>query len=205
MDTILVVDPWPIVTSGLSALLHHAGIKNTVEQAHTVHEATQAITDKVGLLIFDPTMPETTPDMFVMMARRQHATLPILFFSSQPHGIHLALAQMLGVNGYLDKTSDTPTIIAAIRMVQAGMQCFPHQHTYLAQNATTLRKLSPKELLVLQLLRQGLRNKDIAQRLHLSPKTVSTHKRNLLRKLGTDDVVSTILDNSVIVGDFPTD
>lgn len=198
MDTILVVDSCPVVTFGLSTLLHQAGLKNVVEQAHTTQQAIhilQAITGKLALLMMDPALPDSTPDMFVVMARRKYPDVPILFFGDPGHGLHLSLAQVLGVNGYLDKTSDVSTTVAAIRMVLSGMQCFPRPDRYPATNAAVLRKLSSRELAILQLLRQGLRNKDIAERLYLSPKTVSSHKRNLLHKLGVNDIVASYLDD----------
>jgi len=196
MNTILLVDAWPVVTAGLGTLLREAGINQGIKQAHTVHDAVQAINGDQALLICDPALSDTTPDMLVTLARRKQPSLPILFFCSRSHGIHLSLAHMLGVNGYLDKASDAHTIIAAVRMVLAGMQCFPHQQGFPAKGAANLKQLSSRELVVLQLLRQGMRNKEIAQRLCLSPKTVSTHKRNLLRKLDLgDDIVSTQLED----------
>lgn len=196
-NTILVVDAHPVVACGLSNALRDAGIQNGVELAHTVQHASQALANPLGLLIFDPAMPDTTPDMFVVQARRKQPALPILFFSSQAYGIHLSLAQALGVSGYLEKTADLPTLLAAVRMVLSGMQCFPRTDPYADQGAARLMKLSPRELVVLQLLRQGLRNKDIAERLYLSPKTVSSHKTSLMRKLGTSDIVSAALDNVI--------
>lgn len=156
--------------------------------------------DQLALLIFDPCIPDTTPDMLVTLARRKQPALPILFFSNQAHGLNLSLAYMLAVNGYLEKTSDAATIVAAIRTVLAGMQCFPHQHSYPVNSDATLQQLSPKELVVLQLLRQGVRNKDIARRMCLSPKTVSAHKHNLLRKLGLTGIVPSRLEEQAQAG-----
>lgn len=198
MQSILLVDPYPVVTYGLSQMLHETGIANPVVHAHSLSQAHHAIDGDLALLVMDPAMADTTPDTFVVQARRHHPDLPILFFSSQPYGIYLALAQRLGVNGYLEKTTDLPTASAAIRMIMSGMQCFPRQDEYAAKKCAALNRLSQRELVILQYLRQGLRNKDIAERLYLSPKTVSTHKRSLLRKLGTSDVVSNVLETMLV-------
>lgn len=189
MNTILLVDPYPVVTYALDKLLKDAGIDQPVLHAHTKSQAQQAVANKLAMLIFDPILFGDMPDKLVVMARRKHPELPVILFGSQPHGIQVALAQTLGVNGYLDKTSDLPSLIATIRMVLSGMQCFPHPNGFSAIEHEALQSLTPRELVVLQFLRQGLRNKDIAERLLLSPQTVSSHKRTLQHKLGIDSVL----------------
>ncbi|WP_397475037.1 LuxR C-terminal-related transcriptional regulator [Pusillimonas sp.] len=189
MDTILLFDSWPVVTTGLSTLLQSAGIQNRIYAAHRLEEALQSMSGRLALLILDPGNSDTTPDKLVNLARRTQPDLPILFFSNHAHGLYLSMAYMLAVNGYLEKNSDADTIAATVRTVLAGMQCFPHQQAFPISCDATVQKLSPKELVILQLMRQGLRNKDIAQRLYLSPKTVSAHKHNLLHKLGLSDIV----------------
>ena len=189
MDTILLFDSWPVITEGVSTLLQGAGIQNRICTAHRLQEALQSMRGRLALLVLDPGITDTTPDKLVALARRNQPDLPILFFSNHAHGLYLSMAYMLAVNGYLEKNSDPDTIVATIRTVLAGMQCFPRQQSYPASCDATVQKLSPKELVILQLLRQGLRNKDIAQRLYLSPKTVSAHKHNLLQKLGLTDIV----------------
>lgn len=198
--TILLVDTHPVAAWGLSKALQEAGVQNKIELAYNIHQALQALADPLALLIIDPSMPDTTPDMFVTVARRKHPELPILFFSGQAHGIYLSLAHTLGISGYLEKTTDLLTLIAAIRMALSGMQCFPRQGSYVDPGANSLMRLSARELVVLQLLRQGLRNKDIAERLFLSPKTVSSHRTSLMRKLRTNDIVSAALDNVITEG-----
>src|SRR5690606_35491176 len=189
MNSILLVDPWPVVTRGLSTLLHKAGIENRICEAHGLHEALQSMSGRLALLIFDPAMTDTTPDRLVDLARRTQRDLPILFFGNRGHSLYQSLAHMLAVNGYLEKNSNAETIVATVRTVMAGMQCFPHQSSFVIGCEAMVQKLSPKELVILQLLRHGMRNKDIAQRLFLSPKTVSAHKHNLLQKLGLTDIV----------------
>lgn len=198
MDTILLVDPHPIVTYGVNKVLQEAGITKSVVEVHTAKHALQAIDNTIALLIVDPAMSDASPDIFVEHVRRRQPDLPILFYSSQSFGIHLSLAKVLGVNGYVDKSIDVGGLLAIIRMVLAGMQCFPRREGAAGKGAAALLKLTPREMVVLQMLREGLRNKDIARRLHLSPKTVSSHKSNLMRKLGTSDIVSASLANVVL-------
>lgn len=149
MNSILLVDPWPIVTRGLSTLLHKAGIENRICEAHGLHEALQSMSGRLALLIFDPAMTDTTPDRLVDLARRTQRDLPILFFGNRGHGLYQSLAHMLAVNGYLEKNSNAETIVATVRTVMAGMQCFPHQSSFVIGCEAMVQKLSPKELVIL--------------------------------------------------------
>lgn len=149
MNSILLVDPWPVVTRGLSTLLHKAGIENRICEAHGLHEALQSMSGRLALLIFDPAMTDTTPDRLVDLARRTQRDLPILFFGNRGHGLYQSLAHMLAVNGYLEKNSNAETIVATVRTVMAGMQCFPHQSSFVIGCEAMVQKLSPKELVIL--------------------------------------------------------
>lgn len=114
MNSILLVDPWPVVTRGLSTLLHKAGIENRICEAHGLHEALQSMSGRLALLIFDPAMTDTTPDRLVDLARRTQRDLPILFFGNRGHSLYQSLAHMLAVNGYLEKNSNAETIVATV-------------------------------------------------------------------------------------------
>jgi two-component system response regulator FimZ (fimbrial Z protein)/two-component system response regulator EvgA len=187
MDTILLIDPWPILAAGVANLLREAGMQNPVDQVCNMRDATKALAGRPGLVMMDPSLPGAA-DSFVLLAQRQQPNLPILFFSGRDSDIYLSLAHKLGISGYLNKDCDATTLVAAVRMALSGMQCFPRQNAGAAQ-IPSLAHMSRRELLVLQLLRRGLRNKDIAQCLCLSPKTVSSHKRSLERKLGAPALV----------------
>jgi DNA-binding CsgD family transcriptional regulator len=72
-------------------------------------------------------------------------------------------------------------------MILGGMRCFPTS-VESGQAADKMHLLTQRELMVLMLLRQGARNIDVARKLYLSEKTVSTHKHNILLKLGPDAI-----------------
>lgn len=81
-----------------------------------------------------------------------------------------------------------------------GMQCFP-KHKGLDVLSGKMQALSPKEMAVLLLLRQGMRNKDVALKLFLSEKTISAHKRNILSKLGIS-AISEINEHDMAMGEL---
>lgn len=112
-----------------------------------------------------------------------------------------SLAVKLGADGYLHASSTEMTIAATIHMLLHGMRCFPKAPLpgYLSSGIQTL---SEKELSVLLLLRHGLRNKEIAEKLYLSEKTISAHKHNILVKLGISTIAE-LVEQQVLTAASP--
>jgi DNA-binding NarL/FixJ family response regulator len=183
----LIVSASPFVRLGLRALLKEMGVTSVVYDPHTTQEAESYIAPDLDLVIMNPEMPDMNPILFVQQVRRQAEQAPILFFGGRSATLHSSLAMKLNVNGYLGDLTDEKTIVATIRTVLGGMQCFPRREMADALSSK-MQALSRKELTVLLLLRQGLRNKDIAQRLFLSEKTISAHKQKVLQKLGVSAI-----------------
>lgn len=182
MSSVLVASHLPVVRLGLRTILRQADISAELLEAQTPREAISYIDAALELAIVDPDMPEMNPILFVQQLRKSKPQLPIVFFGGKNPKLFASLAVKLGVAGYLGQLSDEATIAATIRTVMGGMQCIPRQHAE-GELSGRLQALSEKELAVLLLLRQGLRNKDIAEKLYLSEKTISAHKRNILAKL----------------------
>lgn len=183
----LIVSASPFVRLGLRALLKEMGVNSVLHEPHTMQEAESWIAPDLDLVIMDPEMPGMNPISFVQQVRRQAEQAPILFFGGRSATLYASLAMKLNVNGYLGDLTDEKTIVATIRTVLGGMQCFPRREVADALSRK-MQALSRKELTVLLLLRQGLRNKDIAQRLFLSEKTISAHKQKVLQKLGVNAI-----------------
>lgn len=102
------------------------------------------------------------------------------------------MAHAAGANGFVNKGSSLAELLQAIEQVLDGETRFPA--TALAEEAPTADGglLTPKELEVLGLLSQGLSNLQIADRLHISNKTVSTHKKNIQRKTGAGNLLELV-------------
>ena len=120
---------------------------------------------------------------------------PTLVFSVFQEKIHAERLLRSGARGYLPKETPLAEVVAALRKMLAGyLAVSDHIATQLlgqvlrqtdaAQEAREFEVLSNRELQVLQMLSQGLHNKEIARRLGLSAKTVGTYKARLMEKLG---------------------
>ncbi|HEY9279146.1 MAG TPA: response regulator transcription factor [Eoetvoesiella sp.] len=201
MGTILIINALPIFRAGLRHVLKDAGFLSTVHEAQSTNEAQEFIVPDLKLVIMDPAGPGAHPAVFVQQLRKDVGHVPILFFGGRDAPLFASLAAKLGVNGYLGKLSDEKTIAATIQMVLGGMQCFPPQSDSGALTGK-MHLLTQKELMVLMLLRQGLRNIDIAHKLYLSEKTISAHKRNILLKLGVN-AITQIGESEAFLERFP--
>lgn len=196
MGAILIVNVLPVLRTGLRHVLQDAGLASTIHEADSTHEAQTFIGPDLRLIIVDPAEPGGHPAAFVQQLRKTAGNIPILFFGDNNAPLLLSLAIRLEVNGYLCKLSNEKTIVATIQMVLDGMRCFPSQAAT-HYHGGRINTLSQRELSILLLLRQGLRNIDIARKLYLSEKTVSAHKRNIMLKLDVSSI-SQISDNELL-------
>ncbi len=103
-----------------------------------------------------------------------------------------------GASGFVSKQEDLTEVLGALRAVLSGYSYFPNitsmqrnQSNRLGE-ADKLAKLSGREMMVLQQLANGLSNKEIADRMLLSNKTISTYKTRLLEKLNARTLVDLI-------------
>lgn len=127
--------------------------------------------------------------------RAANPTVPILVLSESPERSDLAMAIEAGATGVLEKSASLAETIEAIQLAWAGESLLPPQemidllrmaslrreNEYAATE--TLNRLTPRELEILQVLAEGLSDREIGERLHISTETVRTHFVNILGKL----------------------
>ena len=147
--------------------------------------------DKVDpqLLLLDMTMPGISGVELIAQVRARRPRLPILILSMHKD-THVALGAIrAGANGYITKDSDPALLAVAIRKVAMGkryvMPDLAEDMVFESINApaSRLNILSPREREILALLVSGHPIAGIANHLHVSAKTISTHKMRLMQKL----------------------
>ncbi|WP_255807473.1 response regulator [Cohnella mopanensis] len=196
MIRILLVDDHAVVRSGLAMLL---GAKEDMEVVGEAAEGEEAIVKAMQLLpdvvLMDLSMPHgkdglsTTAEL-----KKRLPNTSVLILTMHDDEEYLFRAIHLGASGYILKSSPHDEMISAIRHVAAG-------NAYLHPTATkrlmgeyleklknggdqgTFESLSEREKEILAKVAQGYTNKDIAEQLVISVKTVESHKSNLMDKL----------------------
>ena len=152
--------------------------------------------------MLDMSMPGLSGVALVKRLKAEKPKLRVLVLSM--HGEHQYAARALkaGASGYLTKDSAAELLVGALRKIAAGgVHISEAAASALVQAKTSHEQLSDREFEVLRLLVEGVGPSDIGERLHLSVKTVSTHKTRILEKLGlgsTAELVRYALEHKLI-------
>lgn len=193
MINIIVVDDHPAICFALKAILS----KNPNFHISTANDGVTAIAlvKKLApsLVILDIALSKMDGLEILQRMRRHNSTVKVLILSGQNSELYAERACRGGANGYLSKGEDLGHLPTLCDLILAGYSCFPSfLMTSLivatqAPGGTPLQKLSDREITVLRYLAAGLSNKEIATRLLLSNKTISTYKMRLMEKLNITD------------------
>ena len=192
MVRILIVDDHAVVGGGLKQFLGSVGGFEIGGEARTGTDALARVKDEHwDLLLLDIGLPDMAGIDVLNQVKRSCPELPVLVFSMYAEDDYALAALDAGAAGYLPKDSAPDEILAAIRRASAGER---YLSPTLAEKLLNGKVLSPKKLLhdtlsarefeVMRMLSQGMSLTDIAERLHLSPKTVTTYRARVLEKLG---------------------
>lgn len=191
MIRLVVADDHTIVRDGLKQLLGAAGDMEVVGEASDggqVLERVRAL--EFDLLLLDMSMPGRSGIELIRQVRSEKPKLKILILSMHEESQYAVRAIRAGAAGYLTKESASRQLVEAIRKVAAGGAFISAEVAQqLALGAMPNVKgpphtsLSDREFQIFRMIADGLSVTDIATRLNLSVKTVSTHKSNILRKM----------------------
>ena len=204
MIRILVADDHKIVRDGLKRILAGAADLEVAAEAANGDEALALVkAGEFDVAMIDMSMPGLSGMDLIKRLKIEKPKLRILVLSM--HGEHQYAARALkaGASGYLNKDSAAEALLGALRKIAAG-----GVHISEAAAASLLQSgdksphqtLSDREFEVLRLLVEGLGPTEIGDKLHLSVKTVSTHKARILEKLGlgsTAELVRYALDKKL--------
>jgi len=195
MIRVVVADDHQILREGLRQLLQAGGDLAVVGEAadgHAVMEQVRAL--EFDVLLLDMSMPGKSGIELIRQVKAEKPRLRILVLSMHEEHQYAVRAIRAGASGYLTKESATAQLVAAIRKVASGGAFISAELAErLAQEAMPHAEgprhstLSDREYQVFRLLVSGRSVSDIAADLHLSAKTVSTHKARLMEKLGVDN------------------
>lgn len=187
---ILVVDDHPIVRDGLVAMLGTQADFEVVGELGSGTEAVGGALDlKPDVLLLDMELPGLDGVEVIRRVRERAADVRIVVFTAFDRDEQVLGAIRSGAQGYLLKGTPRKEIFRAIRVVHAGGSLIePLVATkLLRQLRDDPSALTSREAEVLQLVAQGLSNRDIAQSLFVSERTVKFHVSAILAKLGVSN------------------
>jgi DNA-binding NarL/FixJ family response regulator len=188
---ILIVDDHAIVREGLVRILEGTGRNWQVAEATSGFQALEWLRrNQAALAIVDLSMPGMSGLELIARLKRDFPKLRVLVLSMHAEEQYALRAFQAGAHGYVTKDRAPAELVGAVEKVAAGgayvtsslaesvVRVFSG-----SQAAPRLAQLSNRELEVLRRLVDGQRMSDIAEALHLSIKTISTHKRRIQDKL----------------------
>jgi two-component system invasion response regulator UvrY len=183
-----IAEDHTIVRWALREALGKADDIEVVGEAGTAAQTLEMIqTARPDVLILDITLPDRSGfDVLNEMRLKDTAPLVIvLTWHTEPS--YAARAISAGAHGYVNKSVEPEELLAAIRAVSRGEQVIPPGvEALLASGADghPASALTARELQVMEMLARGLTNREIAEHLAISIKTVDTHRGHVLKKLG---------------------
>ena len=192
MTRVIIADDHTLFRIGLRQMLESfAGVSVVAEAANAAQMLDAAKNVAADLLVSDLSMPGSNGTQLIEQLHRQNPALPILILSMHDEPATVRRALQAGATGYITKESSPDTLQAAVRQVAAGERFIPPTlaetlaFESLRPSSLAHETLSQRERQVFRLIAQGMALSQIAEQLHLSPKTVTTHKTHLMEKLGT--------------------
>ncbi|HEX5363330.1 MAG TPA: response regulator transcription factor [Gallionella sp.] len=199
---LLIADDHSIVRRGLVQLfsliddIHVAGeVANGIELLDILRQGIS-----FDILFMDMNLAGFGGLKLVSAIHSLHPSLPILIFTIHSDLIIARQAFQSGASGYAIKGCTIGMLLVAIRTVAAGGRYVdPEMAEYMLlakvapKPVTPHQKLSERELHILKLFAQGLSGNEIARKLSISKKTVSTHKNNLMQKMNFQNIADLVL------------
>jgi DNA-binding NarL/FixJ family response regulator len=191
MTRVVIADDHAIVREGLKQVLAAAGDLTIVAEAQNGLEVMQRVREhEFDVLLLDMSMPGKSGIELIKQVHHEKPKLRILVLSMHEEEQYAVRALKAGAAGYLTKESASELLVAAIRKVAAGgayiTSAVAEQFALGAMVNTEGPRhaaLSNREYQVFEMLVAGKSITDIAERLNLSVKTVSTHKARIMQKM----------------------
>lgn len=193
---LLIIDDLKIVREGIVSLLQDYP---DIEEIHTADNGIRALQEfqnrSIDLIILEINLPGINGIDYTAEIRKQYKNVKILALTRINEENHIRNMIEAGANGYILKRSGKKELFDAINMVMKGEYYFSNEiktivmHDLLPYKKDRFRTLqltkiplTVRELEILNLIVNELTNPEIAKKLHISERTVDSHRRNLLKK-----------------------
>ncbi len=200
---IFLVDDHPMVRERLAQLINQTKDMVVCGEADDSPEALQGIKNTTpDLAIIDITLKSTHGLELIKNLHALYPELPMLVVSMHEESLYAERVLRAGALGYITKLEATEKVLVALRQVLNGQIFLSEKmsarlvHKMVGRTSQTtfpVESLADRELEVFQLMGRGLRTKQIADELHLSPKSVETYRMRIKEKLKLKDSTELLL------------
>ncbi|MCY1719286.1 response regulator transcription factor [Prolixibacteraceae bacterium Z1-6] len=210
MCNIAILEGFSLYSSGLKSILQNTHDFDVIAEAVSASDLCSKIGDRLPhVVIIDIIHGDNSGIKPIRKIRRRFPKVPVLLIVSPHYSDCFEEYIRLGVKGFIFNNSDGTDFIKAIKKLKNGEEYFEKTVWNIFKTSIqsrkyttkTTHKLTDREVSVLKLFSRGLTYKEIGASLNISPRTVETHKRNILSKLkinSTADMVKYAYRNHII-------
>jgi two-component system response regulator DegU len=202
---VVIADDHSLVRQGLRRYLEMAGDIEVLGEASNGYEVIKLLETGVSepdIVLLDIRMPEMDGLETARKIQQKWPLIGVIMLTAYDDRQFVVEAVRAGARGYVLKARDAEHLIQTVRLVAGGnMVIDPQLVVALAEELSSAKDrdrkaetLTARELEVLQLLAFGHTNKDIAERLFISPDTVKTHLEHIFEKLGATDRTAAVAE-----------
>jgi DNA-binding NarL/FixJ family response regulator len=212
---ILIVDDHPMIRHGIKSLLNDVEKFDVADEAGNGDEALEKLAAQhFDLVIMDIKMPEKNGIEATEEIVKKYPDVKVLAISMYDEQRYIVKMLQAGALGYVLKNTGKQELMTAVETVMAGESYFSQEVSSIMMSQFMTRKLAnpnesakidvtltKRETEIIRLIAEELTNSEIADRLGISPRTVDTHRRNLLQKLdvkNTAGLVKYAIQNNIM-------
>jgi len=193
---VMIVDDHSIVREGIKQILELDGDIKVSAEAGNGKECVEKLDERsTDVLLLDINMPKMNGLQVLQYLKEKKSNVKVLILTIHNEIEYLLRAVDIGVDGYVLKESDSAVLKKAIFTIEGGDKFIQPELTPMlrerldekSSKARTDDSLTKREIEVLELLAEGLFNKEIAYTLNISEKTVKNHVSNIFKKINVSD------------------
>lgn len=196
----MVVDDHPLIRAAYRDVLDNSGEASVVAETGDGEEAYAMYFQHFpDVSIIDLNIRGIDGLEVIRRIRVKDPTAKLLVFSAHDHEIHITRALEAGAGGYLSKRCSASQMVDAVRAVARGKPYIDPEHVnalayrrLFSGDDNPLQILSPREFQIFQCLANGEISGEIAAKLFISPKTVSVHQANIMKKLAIQNIAQLV-------------
>ncbi len=207
-ERFIIADDHPLFRDALKQILARDMPDVELAEAGTLDEVVAAVEEKdTDLILLDLKMPGVQGFSGLIYLRAQFPDIPVVVVSASEETAIIRRAISFGASGFIPKSASAEQMQAALRAVLEGEVAVPEdvsleEDEETGDMARRLSTLTPQQMRVLMMLREGLLNKQIAYELGVSEATIKAHVSAILQKLGVESRTQAVIAASRVDGEL---
>lgn len=204
MIELLIADDHTLFVDGLVALFSKDPEINVTSIARTGEEVLEQVKKSTfDVILLDLFMPEMDGMECTRKLMDSHPNQKIIVLTMSNEASVIKKMMVMNIKGYVLKSAKKKELIQAIKQVHKGKKYFSSQITNLPQTKAQVKvghstfqrashSLTDREIEIIQFIAEGLSSQEIGEKLFISPRTIETHRSNIIKKLKVKNVASLV-------------